>query len=835
MAGTPRSYKLSLDGKRQVEHALTDKAWSTEDLADAISVGRATATKFRAGRQRVDRQNFVNFCKALGLDWATVAEPESPPAKKTENLIQDLTAAERHLFNRLQLEWGVKHDKLTQLRENLKTEKEDYVRRQLEEEIRMEEMELRELAERLHTLIKQHCREEILQNYSKIRLLNGQETEVDQLYVDVWLLGRQPRTFQLSESKMLESFDLRNDRLGLGDQIQRNPGFEIANRESKLLILGKPGAGKTTFLKHLAIDWCNSKFQVALIAVFIEFRQIRDENWKLLNTIGEEIKIHDERQVKALLNDGKLLVLMDGFDEVPTQELRTQVQHQLGQVIKKYSRNRYIMTCRTQVMQRIPDGFTAVEVADFNVDQVQEFVCKWFRTNGRNEVEIEAQWKKFELTINRNIALKELTVTPVLLGLMCLVLQDEGGIPAKASSLYERGISLLLRKWNDDKAIEGWEIGTKVYQDLDVTKKEKLLIDIAARKFENPENFVLFEQSDLVEQISQYLNFSDRNDAWAVLKAIESQHGLLVERADGLWSFSHLTFQEYFTTKWLLNLHSEELSRKIANKRWQEIVQQLIKAQGHSDRLLRLIKKAIDYSIADDKKLQNFIVWILAKATSITASNNLAGIRLFYVAMASSLDLDLDRDLDHDRDRDLARNLARTRDLDLDLDHARELAIDRDLTLTLDRDRALKLNPNLDLDLELGNALALALARALARAGDPKFANELKHLRAVLLRGAQANHFRKWWKLNGQTWRESLREIMVKYRNIGHDWQFTNVQEQQLQHYYNGNKFLISLLKSSSYDAVSPEARKEIEDNLLLPIAELKRRLPEQYGGIEES
>jgi DNA-binding Xre family transcriptional regulator len=108
MASNSRSLKLSPDGKRQVEHALTDKAWSTEDLADKIGVGRATATKFRAGKQGVDRQNFVNFCKALGLDWATVAEPESPPAPNSggaepvekarsttaENLQQNLNEAQ---------------------------------------------------------------------------------------------------------------------------------------------------------------------------------------------------------------------------------------------------------------------------------------------------------------------------------------------------------------------------------------------------------------------------------------------------------------------------------------------------------------------------------------------------------------------------------------------------------------------------------------------------------------------------------------------------------------------------------------------------------------------
>ncbi len=75
---SPRSLKLSSDGKRQVDRALTDKQWSTEDLAEAIGVGRATATTFRAGKKGVDRNNFVQFCRKLGLDWEDVAKPPPP-------------------------------------------------------------------------------------------------------------------------------------------------------------------------------------------------------------------------------------------------------------------------------------------------------------------------------------------------------------------------------------------------------------------------------------------------------------------------------------------------------------------------------------------------------------------------------------------------------------------------------------------------------------------------------------------------------------------------------------------------------------------------------------
>jgi predicted NACHT family NTPase len=38
-------------------------------------------------------------------------------------------------------------------------------------------------------------------------------------------------------------------------------------------------------------------------------------------------------------------------------------------------------------------------------------------------------------------------------------------------------------------------------------------------------------------------------DSEAVLKSIEWQHGLLVERSRRIYSFSHLTFQEYFTAR----------------------------------------------------------------------------------------------------------------------------------------------------------------------------------------------------------------------------------------------------------------------------------------------
>jgi len=460
-------------------------------------------------------------------------------------------------------------------------------------------------------------------------------------------------------------------------------------------------------------------------------------------------------------------------------------------------------------------------VAEFKDEQVESFVRNWFRASGQTKEVIEQQWQAFSDATEHNSALKELTVTPVLLSLVCWVFQDSEELPSQAALLYREGIRLLLEKWNDRKEIDEWEIGKEVYRELSIDQKEALLIEIAARKFENPGNFVLFEQRDLAEQIANFLKLTNAREGEAVLKAIEAQHGLLVERADELWSFSHFTFQEYFTIQWLTKLSPEQLAKKIANSQWQEVVKQLVKSQP-ADRLLQLIKRVIDYSVSQDAKSQEFLTWAQEKSGAVSASYKAAAIRAFYFALALDLDLALALDLD--------RALARNPDLALDLDRARVL--DRALDHALDPDLALARTLDHALDPDL------ALARTLAHAHDldpdldldPTLLNQVQQLMTQLLKNFSEQNweFRRWWARNGQAWIEELRQVMIEHRNIGHDWQFTTAQKQTLQHYYDANKFLVELLEQGG--AVSKSVRQEIEDNLLLPIAELKRRLPDLYS-----
>ncbi|WP_442935834.1 NACHT C-terminal helical domain 2-containing protein [Nostoc sp.] len=80
--------------------------------------------------------------------------------------------------------------------------------------------------------------------------------------------------------------------------------------------------------------------------------------------------------------------------------------------------------------------------------------------------------------------------------------------------------------------------------------------------------------------------------------------------------------------------------------------------------------------------------------------------------------------------------------------------------------------------------------------------------------------FPKWWKENRDYWCKQIKLVVSNYRNICHDWQFSEAQQELLFQYYDANVLLMDCLASDCY--LSCEVRQEIENSLLLPISELK-------------
>jgi hypothetical protein len=86
---TGRSLKASDAGIEKAEIALTDKGWSRQNLADRVVIGEGQKSQTGIDIQAVhkfftqksfSRQYFVAICKALGLDWQEIREPNGTPS-----------------------------------------------------------------------------------------------------------------------------------------------------------------------------------------------------------------------------------------------------------------------------------------------------------------------------------------------------------------------------------------------------------------------------------------------------------------------------------------------------------------------------------------------------------------------------------------------------------------------------------------------------------------------------------------------------------------------------------------------------------------------------------
>ena len=673
--------------------------------------------------------------------------------------------------------------------------------------------------------IRQKVYADIRHRCGTMRVLDmEQPIGIGDIYTRVNILEKLSGRQRLGLDELLQDGDLENfDRFLLGQvRHKRVPGLEAVERYDKLMILGKPGAGKTTFMKRLATLCNQGKFQAHRVPVFITLKEFAEAKGKpgLLAYISQQWQVRKTKDLDALsliLEQGRALVLLDGLDEVQETD-HDRILQEIKDFTGQYRDCPFVMTCRIAAREYTFQQFTEVEVADFNQGQIAEFATKWF--TAKDDLE---KGKPFIQRLEANQPIQELATNPLLLTLLCLVFGEAADFPANRSELYKEGLDVLLKKWDAKRNIER----DQVYKKLSLKRKEDLLSQLAFATFERGDYF--FKQSVVERHIIDYIrNLPGANededalqlDSEAVLKSIEAQHGLLVERARRIYSFSHLTFQEYFTARQItrpsaqLPLALADLAQHVTEKRYREIFLLTVGMLPEADDLLMSMKQQIDLRLANDPDLQALMIWVVQKTESITVPYKPAAVRAFYLALA----LDRNRVLTLALDRALARAL----DLALDRDLALTLARALDLTLALARALALDLALDLDRDLTLARARVAVHAKT-----DPKLKLKIDGLKAQLPDIKDVDALKSWWAERGAEWIAQLRQVMIEHRNIGHDWQFTEAQTETLQQYYDANLLLVDCLNSDCY--VTKATRQYIEDTLLLPLSEIEKQNAE-YG-----
>jgi hypothetical protein len=568
-----------------------------------------------------------------------------------------------------------------------------------------------------------------LERYGNIKVLNmAQPVPLREVYVAAQV--HSPRLVQgfRSVNELHEMFSQRGKHhlFSREEGEERRDCLELANEEQYLNVLGAPGAGKSTLLRRLGLEallprraWDDtilqplglraslrdkerSQYGHDCLPVMLELRRFRVEEIDLLNLIQEELATcglpESGTLARALLEGGRLLLLLDGVDEVPGDQLDTALAH-IRDFVDRYSGNRFVTSCRTAFYKGFFSRFRDVLLADFDEGQIANFVRNWFRSEHDRQQGIAEEFLKV-LDAPAHAPAKELASTPLLLTFLCLTYDDRRRLLTNRSELYRQALEILMERWAASKRVHD----EPVYRELSGRLEVQMLADIAAPAF--ADNRYFFTRRELTEHITRFLrdelNAPKHLNGDQVLEAIEVHQGLIVQRAQDAWSFSHLTLQEYLTAVWYENNPRLEqlVHEHLFDVRWREVFILVAGGVSKADDLLERIQREAERPLTGSPRTLQLLRWAQGMVAAPPDAEKASALR----AIALSFSLLFARALDDARARGLARVLSRA------IDHALDLALSLGLARALGlgghlnqarglaRARALGLNPARDRD-----------------------------------------------------------------------------------------------------------------------------------------
>jgi formylglycine-generating enzyme required for sulfatase activity/energy-coupling factor transporter ATP-binding protein EcfA2 len=363
---------------------------------------------------------------------------------------------------------------------------------------------------------------------------------------------------------------------------------EALAQARRLVVLGDPGSGKTTLLRYLALlyarDMAEGKALVRerlglaeakVLPILLPLRQIaaflRHEHGAKDDTEGHALLLHfllqslkneriqlPEDFFDRWLTKGKAVILLDGLDEVADPDLRRRVSRLVESFTRAYPGCRFVVTSRIVGYSgpaRLQEAYTTTTVLDFTLADVEQFLLNWHQLLALGQMEpgpsadtyALAQTRQLLAAIQGNERIRELAINPLMLTVIATVHRDRVKLPDRRAELYGEAVDVLLGKWDEARGVK--ETPILRGRPFDTGDKRLILQSVALHMHERQvKELDLDELRRLLETMLLDNVRDEREVEQAVsrfLTIIEERTGLLVARGEGVYSFSHLTFQEY--------------------------------------------------------------------------------------------------------------------------------------------------------------------------------------------------------------------------------------------------------------------------------------------------
>jgi NACHT domain len=383
---------------------------------------------------------------------------------------------------------------------------------------------------------------------------------------------------------------------------EHEPGESTLRVETALgrapltLIRGEAGSGKSTLLRWLAISAARGTFTGDLagwngrVPFLVKLRSHAGRTLpppeRFLDGVADSIAgLMPAGWVHRCLQGGRVLLMVDGVDELPSAQRRA-VRPWLAGLIAEYPNLCVVVTSRPAAAGAdwlTAEGFATALLERMTPADIKELIRHWHEAV-RDAGDLPCapdRLPAFESALLARMEsaphLRALAGSPLLAAMLCaLNLDREKQLPRDRMGLYAAALELLLERRDVERQIQADSELT-----LERAQKLRILQDFAWRlsitgRTELPKDAVIRRTA---ERLAATL--SAPADAEAVLEHLLQRSGVLREPVPGRIDFVHRTVQEYLTAKQFADDGDfEPLIAQAHKDQWRETI---IMAAGHAN------------------------------------------------------------------------------------------------------------------------------------------------------------------------------------------------------------------------------------------------------------
>ena len=387
---------------------------------------------------------------------------------------------------------------------------------------------------------------------------------------------------------------------------EAEPILEALSRNTRFVLLGDPGIGKSTFLNYVA--WLLSRptpnalsrrlgwgLPLPMVLRELPLRGVRDFDGLLGAFLSRPmcapLRKNGAEYLRQSLADGQAYLLLDGIDEVGSRKAREDLRSAVFDGLQKYPKCRWLLSSRIVGYDEVPfdrvsyrsaeehvtgeesvviqdtstgsgeliyqrrrrkslrNGLKPRYIAPFDDQRIMAFAQNWYVQRVAAATQARADASHLVTAIRADQAILRLARIPNLLTMMALIHRVEATLPHGRALLYDRITEAYLESIDKYRGID---LGPH-----ELPRKKKWLARVGfemqrRRTEQNNKNEaeILVEFDTVINWLNQEMegtkDSSNSPSAEEFLGIIGRRSGLFLPRGEKRYAFVHLSFQEYF-------------------------------------------------------------------------------------------------------------------------------------------------------------------------------------------------------------------------------------------------------------------------------------------------